>query len=230
MNKILSIADQYIPSELTPRFHSSEWLIGYVLFFAFITLAVARFSRAGIYETLFLANTKLVGVVAFVRETMPLSKSSSWMLILNYFLSGGAVCYLFIQTSDAISLPNNAIVFIVPVLLLLWSITCLLLTRFLTGGGDAFSAPFTLKVIGAQLLGVIYFVCAILWLFISGEEILFAQIVLLLFIAESAFRVAKSANIVLKRGVSWYYIILYFCTLEILPLLMVYYVLREEIN
>lgn len=230
MHIILGIADQFIPSELTPRFHSSEWLMGYVLFFAFITLAIARFARAGIYETLVLANGKMMGVVAFVRDSMPLSKPSSWMLLLNYILSGGAICYLYIQNSNTIYLPNKGLVFMAPILLLMWSLLCLVLTRWLSGGGDVFAAPIALKIIGAQLLGVIYFVCAILWLFISREGIVFVQLVIVLFLVESAFRIIKSANIVLRRGVSWYYIILYLCTLEILPILMVYYAFVEDFN
>ena len=118
MEIYLSISEDIIPNVLNPRFQSLEWLMGYVLFFAFITLAIARFARPGIYQTLVLANGKVQGVVAFVRETMPLTKPSSLMLLLNYILSTGTICYLYVQSNDQIELANNALVFIVPIALL----------------------------------------------------------------------------------------------------------------
>ncbi len=224
----LSISDEIIPNELIPRFHSSEWLMGYVLFAAFITLAIARFARAGIYQTLVLANGKFQGVVSFVRETMPLAKPSSLLLLLNYVLSAGAICYLYVQGNDEIHLANNALVFILPAALLVWNLACLILTRWLSGAPDVFSGPITFKIIGTLVLGLIYFLCAVLWLFIGEQGVLFAQLALFLFFAETGFRVVKSINLVLRQGVSWYYIILYLCTLEILPLLMIYFTLGKN--
>lgn len=228
VSTFLSISEVFIPNELTPRFHSSEWLIGYVLFFAFIVLAFARFARAEVYQTLILANGKFQGVLAFVREAMPLNKPSSWLLLLNYVLSMGVISYLLVENAPHIQLPVKEMVFLVPVAFLLWSLTGFVITGWLTGESDKFSAPITFKIIGAQLLGLLYFLCAILWVFMSFESQLFTQIVVILFLAESFFRIVKSVRIVFKQGVSWYYIILYLCTLEILPLLMAYYALNSN--
>lgn len=228
MEIYLSISDGVIPNELIPRFQSMGWLTGYALFTAFIALAIARFARAGIYQALVLANGKFTGIVSFVRQAMPLSKPSSLLLLLNYALSAGAICYLYVESNDRIQLSNNSIVFILPLAILVWNLACFQLTKWLSGMSAVFVGPITLKVIGAQFLGLIYFLCAILWMFISGQEAVFAQLALILFLAESGFRVVKSINLVLKQGVSWYYIILYFCTLEILPLLMIYFALTKN--
>ncbi|MDG1331556.1 MAG: DUF4271 domain-containing protein [Crocinitomicaceae bacterium] len=230
MEIYLSISGEVIPNELVPRFESLEWFMGYVLFFAFITLAIARFAKASIYESLVLANGKFQGVVSFVRETMPLGKPSSLLLLLNYGLSAGAICYLYLQNTDSIQLSNNAFAFLIPIGILAWNLLSFQLTYWLTGSSGVFEAPMTLKIIGAQFLGLIYFFCAVFWLFVSGQGIMFAQLALILFFAESVFRIVKSVNLVLKRGVSWYYIILYFCTLEILPLLMIYIALTRGFN
>lgn len=202
--------------------------MGYALFFAFIILAFARFARAEVYQTLILANGKFQGVVAYVREVMPLNKPSSWLLLVNYVLSMGAISYLLAENSPHIQLPAKELVFLVPIFFLLWSLTGFVITGWLTGESDKFSAPITFKIIGAQLLGLLYFLCAILWLFMSFESQLFIQIVVILFLAESFFRIVKSVRTVFRQGVSWYYIILYLCTLEILPLLMAYYALNSS--
>ncbi len=228
MEIYLSISGGIIPNELTPRFQSWEWLVGYVLFVAFIALSITRFARAEIYKSLVLANGKIDGVVSFVRETMPVLKPSSLLLVLNYFLSAGAICYLYIQNNERIHLNNEALVFLLPIGLLAWNIFSLLLTSWLSGAPDVFAGPVVFKIIGAQFLGLFYFIGAVLWLFISEQGILFAQIALILFFVETGFRVVKSIFIVLKQGVSWYYIILYLCTLEILPLLMIYFTLGRN--
>jgi hypothetical protein len=229
VSTFLSISEAFIPNELTPRFHSTEWLMGYVLFFAFIILAFARFARAEVYQTLILANGKFQGIVPYVREVMPLNKPSSWLLIINYVLSMGAISYLLTENSSTIQLPVKEVVFLIPIFFLLWSLIGFVITGWLTGESDKFSAPITFKIIGAQLLGLLYFLCAILWLFMSFESQLFTQIVVILFLGESFFRIVKSVRAVFKQGVSWYYIILYLCTLEILPLLMAYYALNGNI-
>jgi len=218
----LSISNRVIPNELIPRSFSVDWMISYVLFAAFITLSLARFARSGIYQSLIVANVKVQGVASFVRETMPLGKASSFLLLLNYVLSSGAVCYLYLNGNQSINLSHKIWIFAFPAALLFWSLLSFQLARWLTGASGVFDEPIVLKVVGAQILGLVYFFSAVLWLFIPGQEVLFAQLALILFFVESAFRVVKSTTLVLKRGVSWYYIILYFCTLEILPLLMTY--------
>jgi uncharacterized membrane protein (UPF0136 family) len=102
--------------------------------------------------------------------------------------------------------------------------------RLLSGASGVFAGPIILKIIGAQFLGLVYFLCAVLWLFISGQGVMFAQLALFLFFAETGFRVLKSIILVLKQGISWYYIILYLCTLEILPLLMIYFTLVKDLE
>ncbi|NVK64574.1 MAG: DUF4271 domain-containing protein [Flavobacteriales bacterium] len=226
MEFYLSISSDIIPNELIPRSHSTGWLMGYALFASFIALSVARFAREEVFQGLILANMKFKGVVSFVKETMPLGKPSSLMLMLNYVLASGVICYFFyIQHFDEGDLGTGVAVFLLPLALLFWNILCFVLTGWISGAAHILTGPIALKVIGAQFLGLFYFVLAIMWLFSAGEASLFGQLALLLFFVESFFRIVKSANLVLKQGVSWYYLILYFCTLEILPLLMIYIVL-----
>ena len=226
MEFYLSISSDIIPNELVPRSHTVGWLMGYALFASFIALSVARLAREGVFQALILANMKFKGVVSFVKEAMPLGKPSSLLLILNYVLAAGVICYFFyIQRFEEGEIGTGVVVFLLPLALLLWNVLCFVLTGWISGATHVFAGPIALKVIGAQLLGLIYFVLAIMWLFSTGQASLFGQLALFLFFVESFFRVVKSANLVLSQGVSWYYLILYFCTLEILPLLMIYIVL-----
>lgn len=209
-----------------PRSHTAGWLMGYVLFVAFIALSVARLAREGIFQALVVANMKWKGVVSFVRDAMPLGKLSSLLLIVNYVLASGAVCYFFyLERFEGNQPITELAVFLFPLGLLLWNLVCLVVTSWVSGATNVFAGPIALKLIGAQSLGLLYFFLAVMWMFSTNQAQLFGLLALLLFFLESFFRIVKSANLVLAQGVSWYYLILYFCTLEILPLLMIYIVL-----
>jgi hypothetical protein len=227
----ISIAPlEIIPDGLTPRFQSGNLVIGAILFAAFVAVTFVRVSRSGAYASLVVANGKLQGMQSFVKESMPLNKSSSILLLVNYLLSSSAMLYLY-----ALHLENTGemtwwIVGLLPLILLLWNLGSLILSRWLIGEHDVFQEPILLKVIGAQLLGLIYFAVALVWLLNSGHDQMFPQIMIWAYLAESGFRIVKSILLVSRRGVPWYYIIMYFCTLEILPLFIAYSAVGGNFN
>jgi len=56
------------------------------------------------------------------------------------------------------------------------------------------------------------------------------MIVIVLFNLMNLVRVIKNSIVVIGAGVSWYYIILYFCTLEILPLFVAYHYVEMNLG
>jgi hypothetical protein len=219
-----------IPEGLMPRFQSGNLIIGGILFAAFVTVTFVRVSSSNAYASLVVANSKLQGMQSFVKESMPLNKVSSILLILNYLLSGSAVLYLYALYNGTNASMTWWIVGLLPFTLLIWNLGSLVLSRWLTGEHDVFQEPIVLKVIGAQLLGLFYFCVAVVWVLNSGHHQMFPQIMLWAYLAESTFRIVKSIVLVSRRGVAWYYLILYFCTLEILPLFIAYYTIGEDFN
>lgn len=94
--------------------------------------------------------------------------------------------------------------------------------------GNLSAESFRLREIGAmiiltsQILGVLLF--PLLLITVLREDWLnhIVWIVALLFILMHAYRILKSSWVALKNKIPLYYIILYFCTLEILPLWVIY--------
>jgi hypothetical protein len=81
-------------------------------------------------------------------------------------------------------------------------------------------------LIGLQLNGLIYTLIALIWILNpqwSFELMMLFTVLLLLF---AISRLIKNSYLVLTEGVAWYYIILYFCTLEILPLFVAFNYIR----
>ena len=85
-----------------------------------------------------------------------------------------------------------------------------------------------MKVLGAQSIGLVYFICALVWVLNPNYQETLIQVVVGAFVIESFIRIIKSVLVVYGQGVSWYYIILYFCTLEMLPLFVVYYFVVQD--
>lgn len=223
MDLSFSLIINSVPESLALREPSADLLVGILIFLAFVTIAISNFLRPNIYPALLVANSKIQGVQTYLRESLPLMKFSSLLLIINYLLTGGAITYLLLRDVPIHYSLKLTLVGLVPLCILVWNLGSMLSVAWLSGETHVFREPLALKMIGAQLLGVIYFGCALVWMLNARYDGLFLQIVWWLFVGESLFRWLKSIISVSRRGVDWYYIILYFCTLEILPLSVTYY-------
>lgn len=219
-----------IPDELALRDYSVTLLIGAGLFLSFLLVSTARLMRARVFATLIISFTKIRGLSSYVRDTHKLNKREAIVLYVNYLLTFGLVFFVF-EDIETIELENETILAaVVPVVMAVWPIICMLLVGFLTGESKFFVDPIMMKIIGAQLLGAIYFICVLIWALNFIDGITLIQIVFWIFIIESTLRIIKSIWGVYNAGASWYYIILYLCTLEILPLWLIGYSLLKEFN
>jgi hypothetical protein len=216
---------QALPDGLMPRFDSGSTMIGVLLFTAFITIALVRVSQSGAYASLIVANGKMQGLSTFIKESMPLDKLSSILLLVNYLLSGSAMLYLFAIQKDYNGTTIWWIVGLLPLLLFGFTLLSLYLTRVLVGEENVFQEPILFKVIGTQLIGLVYFCLAIAWMFNTNYSTVFINLMIFTFIIESSIRIIKSVLLVSSKHVPVYYIILYFCTLEILPVSIACYVI-----
>ena len=219
-----------IPTELTQREYSVSVLIGIGLVVSFLLVSTARLMRFKVYSTLVISFTKISGLYSYVRETHRLNKREAVVLYMNYFLTFGLAFFVFADLVE-VELENEIIIAsIIPAVLAVWPIACMLLVGLLTGERRVFAEPIMMKLIGVQLLGTIYSLCLFAWAlgFINGVVLI--KIVLGSFLLESILRIIKSIWVVYFSGVSWYYIILYLCTLEILPLWLMSYSLLKEFN
>lgn len=220
-----------IPSELVTRKPMFTFEIGVALFVSFLLIAFARLARPQIYVAIGVGLLKVNGIRAHIRETFPLNKRGSIFLLVNYVLTTALVVYLWLESFGTEKDKQIIYAIIAPMLLLFGSITSLKVTGWLTGEEEVLKAPIIMKIIGAQAIGLIYFACALIWILNPSLQNSLVQVVIWSFIVENGIRILKSILVVYNQGVSWYYIILYFCTLEILPLFVVYYfVLRKFVD
>lgn len=223
LNSYTSFLPLSIPSELGTREPQFTYEVGIALSVSFLLIAFARLARPNIYMAMGIGLMKTAGLRAHIKETFPLNKNGSVLLLLNYVLSSTLVIYLALESLELERIDHLAIAGIAPLALLLGNLFGLIATGWVTGESDIMKEPLIMKILGAQVIGVVYFICALIWVLNSNYQDVLIQVVIWSFIVETSLRIIKSILTVYSRGVSWYYIILYFCTLEILPLFVVYY-------
>lgn len=193
------------------------------MFVSLLLLAMARARQVNVYASVSIGMLKTQSLRVFLRETMPLQGGASLLLLFNYWIASGLILYL-IADYYALSVLNKWIVSVTaPIALLFFQLFSMIITGWVTGEREVFKTPIAMKLIGTQFLGVIYFLCALFWVLQPDYVNITLDVVVWAFLIESAFRILKSVSVVIRQGVAWYYIILYFCTLEILPFMVFYF-------
>ena len=86
------------------------------------------------------------------------------------------------------------------------------------------------RIVGAQLLGIVLFILCSCWILTNMSSRALLWLALVAIAIEFLARVFKSIMFARQKRISWYYIILYICTLETLPLLVCYYLVAKGIQ
>jgi hypothetical protein len=81
-----------------------------------------------------------------------------------------------------------------------------------------------------SFVGLVYLGLSFLWLIYGQANEILIQGYILFFIAAYCWRLIKAWRACLQANLEWYYLILYLCALEILPILFVWRWLSGEYN
>ena len=194
------------------------------LFISFILVSLARLIKTDVYFLMFKSFTKIKGLRLHVRDVYPVNKGDSIFLVFNYIISSITILLIFIDTSSS-SESNSYYLTLISLVLLFLPIGFLYLVSILSGESFFLLELLVMKVVGAQFLGVFYFILSLIFIFYPFTDDFLLKSILISFILENIYRLFKSFMIVYTQGVSFYYIILYFCTLEILPYVIACYLM-----
>lgn len=214
-----------IPQELLVRSHPITMIIGVGMFLSFAIVSVAKLVKSDIYSVLMISFVKNKGLYNYIRESFSLLKVGSILLIINYLISFGLLLILIFDLD--VYNNNNHLLFVllVPISFLAVHFLNLYIVGWVTGETELIKSPVIMKINGIQLLGLACSILVFLWsLNFIGYRLL-VEITIWVFFIETVVRILRSLVYVLSQGVSWYYIIVYLCTLEILPLFIIYYIL-----
>ncbi|MEY3237516.1 MAG: hypothetical protein RI883_1617 [Bacteroidota bacterium] len=213
-----------IPGELSVRTETFTILLLGVLLISFLLISLSRLYNTKSLKTVIAIFFKNSSVEQELKENMSLSSLSSFLLILNYFISFSLCCFLYL---NRFLLMENfwatIIAVIIPISLFIIETLGLIMIAWITGEQKQLFPAIVITLTGNQFVGIAFSLLSLLWIMNPEFNKLFLSIFLGLFLLKYFMRLFKNSFIVLSNGVSWYYLILYFCTLEILPLFIIYY-------
>ena len=215
-----------LPEELILKDFSSSEKVGYVLFVSFVLISIAKLFRSDVYRVIYKSNFKIKNVNVFLKENFTLSRPEVFILIFNFFISSGLILYILFDFPQVSFNQQFLFVILGSLLLFLFSLSRIVFASVLFGAYKTLRQLVFFRIIGAQYLGVIYMVIVAFWLFTNQSNDSFLIVFVVVTVLEYFVRVLKSVISVLQKKVSWYYIILYFCTIEILPFVFLMYYLQ----
>ncbi len=213
-----------IPTHLLLRQNNLSHQVIPLVVLSFVIITFAKFQNHFIFNSLFkliFANKNFEQVL---KEDLKIGSSGSVALIINYFLIVSTCVFLSIDSKMNIS--SGKAIFIslgIPTAVFLFQIISLWLIGAVTKETKIITVPLLETTVIIEFIGFLLFFLALIWVlnprYANYFLLTFGFILCLGFL----IRFFKSLYSVLRKGVSWYYIILYFCTLEILPFVIVYY-------
>lgn len=233
-NSLLQIAEinqsilTEVPVHLDRVDSNSLWFVGIILFVGILLIALTRVLEANFLKGVVLSFFSFSND-SLQKNQVKLDSIPSMFLLINYCICLYACFVLFI----------NAVITIEVGALLMWSAICvgaMVVYQFVgfglaawVTGEVAFIKGHVLRTIaGFQFAGIIFLLLGVFWsLYPSFRAELFYSFAIVLIVL-LMIRFIRGIVTSLMLRIPWYYIILYFCTLEILPLLVTYYYVAQN--
>lgn len=223
------LSSQEVPTRLELLQNSTLWFVGALLLFGIILIAFTRVFKASYIKGIVANFFSFSSTESLQKNQVKLDSIPSILLLINYFTCLWVCFVLFLHAFLTIDVGT----------LMFWSLICvgavviyqligLALSAWVTGELGFIKQHIYQTIAGFQFAGIVYLILGIFWFLYPGFRVeLFYSFAFVLIVLLS-IRFIRGIVSSLMTGVPWYYIILYFCTLEILPILVTYYYVAQN--
>lgn len=225
------VGEKYVlPSALSIRTEHITIVATILLFASTSIIALARVNSKNFVLTLAKAIYKNKQIDKIVHEEYPLNNLSSILLVINYLVSSSALIFLCLPYKY--SLQTEVFWWLLPIPFLVFFLPWLSLNVISILVGDSSFVTESKKntVILTHFLGLFYSLLLLFWTFNMPWRRYFIPVFLAATILSWFFRFFRGFIFAIQKGASWYYIILYFCTLEILPFVLIFILLNVKLR
>ena len=216
-------ANSTVPDVLIPREPTYALFLVAILSFSFLFISLARSvnSRSlGTVVSMFFRDSENMEIR--LKENMRIESFSSIALLCSFFISFSLCNFLFFQRillfDDGASLWLS---FVATIILFSVENIGVLFVGLLSGESKKLNLVILNTLTISQFAGIFFTLIALFWIMNPAADKFFLGLYLTVVALKEIARMLKSSVIVLVRAVPWYYLILYLCTLEILPLFVV---------
>jgi hypothetical protein len=214
-----SVPDKWVNIELLPKQSLFGTYSFFFLILSLILIVLAKNANTRSFEIVFQLFFKPRKTDTRIKENWPIFGSASWFLAINFIITLAHSLFLLLQNQGI----EESFVLILTSLAIAGSFFFLaFISMFtigiLTGMNKVYQAPMQLTWVLPQFIGIVFFLLNLIWVLNPFFSTTLIYIFLVFFGLLSIQRILRSAYYLLTNGVEWYYILLYLCTLEIMPL------------
>ena len=202
----------------------------YLLFVSLLSLTFIAYARISTPEALTLSWKrfwKLSRVESFGFDDEKIRPETQSLLLINFFISFCLSTFLFFLTYfERIEAFVLALVFVVG--FLIFQLINFRIALLITDNWKLVSGISEINKQVWSFSGLVYLCLSFLWLIYGQANNLLNISFVVLFGAAYFWRLVKAWRACVQANLEWYYLILYLCALEILPILFVWRWLSGE--
>jgi len=201
---------------------STLWITMIGLGISFILLALSKIGTSRLFYIFMKLIFKNNSIIKIINEEYALTNFSSFILILNFILTTSILTYLTFLHID-INV-NNKFLYILPIFpiyIFLWPIIWFNIIGLVTNEAKIFNENKKNAIVFSQITGFLFSFVSLIWTFNLKWSQFFMTFFIVIISLLWFYKVLRGIIFSFQHHVAWYYIILYFCTLEILPLVLV---------
>ena len=208
-----------VPKLLSPKVNSMYGTITLLLSIAILLITFARMSSSYFLIAITKSIYKNRSIEKISQEEMPLSALSSFCLLINFLICASCLLYLTVDFfHDTISTNTLLAIIYTPILFLFGPYLFLNLVEFISGEKGITKAIKLTNWAICKFLGILFSLLVLLWIFNDKNAGVFGHILLVILTVCYVYRIIRGIIFAFSKGISWYYIILYFCMFEIIPM------------
>jgi hypothetical protein len=210
----------------SPRANPVDTFITGGLVVSVLLIALAKWYRADVFtflKNIFFRNNLVSQVV---KDNYKLKHVGDYLLLINFWVLcvlGGLLMFrqpIYFNFSQNIPIWFT---FTWPILFFVWQIIGFFSIAFITGFKAVRQENTLNLVLIPQFIGLILLPLVLMWHLNLIHAEIFTSIFLLILVSLFFYLVFRGIIFSIQQSVPLYYIILYICTLEILPLIVVIY-------
>ena len=194
----------------------SIFLIG-----SFLLLTIAKLSSPNLKLNLIYGVLKNKGITKITREEFPISILTNSCLIINFILVSEVSAYIYFKS---ISLESNFsfLLFSFPLIIIIQPLLTSYFIELLIGESGLLLEVRLNSWLFLKISSIFITINLFFWVFNPNHEIIYSTILIYIYGLIYSIRLIQGLTFAISKGISLYYIILYFCTFELLPFAIVF--------
>lgn len=196
---------------------NSYLLLIILLCFAFV--GIARVAQPDLINQTFVGFFKMKRLDSSGFEGNKLQPSMTALIILNYLISLGMGTFLILTKNNSVSSAISFSFLFMLTLTLLQAINFRVIS-LLSGEKSILDMMNAINKQVWSFGGFLLLILSLFWVLNQESQVHFERLYVLIVILLMIWRIVKGLRLAMQLRYKWYYLILYLCTLEILPLLI----------